>query len=128
MPKLVPKKKVEPQPDFLPNLHRLAELAAQFKAINIKALDVRGLTLVTDCFLMLSASSDRQLKALFNGIRDGMKKAGIGPTTSEGDFDGSWMLLDFGDIIVHIFREPAREFYDLDGLWGDAEPVELDLE
>lgn len=128
MPKLVPKKVAESQPDFLPNLYRVAEIAAQFKAINIKAYDVRGLTLVTDCFLMCSAGSDRQLKAIFNGIREGMKEAGVSPVTTEGDFEGSWLLIDYGDIIVHIFREEAREFYDLDGLWADATPIELKLD
>ena len=128
MPKLVPKKLPATESDFLPNLLLIAEIASQYKAINIKAYDVRGLTLVTDCFLMCSAASDRQLKAIFNGIREGMKDAGVKPVTTEGDFDGSWLLLDFGDTIVHIFREEAREFYDLDGLWGDATPVELNLE
>ena len=128
MPKLVPKKLPATESDFLPNLLLIAEIASQYKAINIKAYDVRGLTLVTDCFLMCSAASDRQLKAIFNGIREGMKDAGVKPVTTEGDFDGSWLLLDFGDTIVHIFREEAREFYDLDGLWGAATPVELNLE
>lgn len=128
VPKLVPKKVSDSQPDFLANLYRIAEIAAQYKAINIRAYDVRGLTLVTDCFLMCSANSDRQLKALFNGIREGMKEAGVKPVTSEGDFEGSWLLLDYSDVIVHIFREEAREFYDLDGLWGDATPVELKLD
>lgn len=128
MPKLVPKTTSESEPDFLPTLYRLAEIAAQFKAIDLKAYDVRGLTLVTDCFLMCSASSDRQLKALFNGIREGMKEIGVSPATTEGDFEGSWLLLDYGDVIVHLFREEAREFYDLDGLWGDAVPVELKLD
>lgn len=128
MPKLVPKKVLEATPDFLPNLHRIADIAAQFKAINMKAYDVRGLTLVTDCFLMLSGSSDRQLKAIFNGIREGMKEIGVSPVITEGDFDGSWLLLDYSDIIVHVFREEAREFYDLDGLWGDAPQVELDVD
>ncbi len=128
MPKLVPKSPPKPEPDFLRNLHRLAELVAHYKAENVRAYDVRGLTLVTDCFLMCTAKSDRQLKALFNGLRDGMKEAGISPTASEGEYDGAWMLLDFSDVIVHIFREEAREFYDLDGLWGDAEPVELDVD
>lgn len=128
MPKLVPKKSSQSEPDFLPNLYRIAEIASQFKAINIKAYDVRGLTLVTDCFLMCSANSDRQLKAVFNGVREGMKEAGVSPVTTEGQFEGSWLLLDYGDVIVHIFREEAREFYDLDGLWGDATPVELKLD
>jgi ribosomal silencing factor RsfS len=72
VPKLVPKKVADTQSDFLPNLYRIAEIAANFKAINVRAYDVRGLTLVTDCFLMCSANSDRQLKAIFNGIREGM--------------------------------------------------------
>lgn len=128
MPKLVPKKRPDSDPEFLYNVHRIAEIAVQFKAINVKAYDVRGLTLVTDCFVMCSANNDRQLKAIFNGIREGMKEAGISPVTSEGDFEGSWLLIDYSDVIVHIFREEAREFYDLDGLWGDATPIELKLD
>jgi ribosome-associated protein len=129
VPKLVPKKQsADQQPDFLPKLHRLASIVADFKALNVKAYDVRGLTLVTDCFLMCTASSERQLKAIANGIREGMKEIGESPAASEGSSESSWILLDYGDVIVHIFREEAREFYDLDGLWGDAEPVALDLD
>lgn len=130
VPKLVPKTQptAHRQPDYLPTLNRAASIASDFKAIDIKAYDVRGLTLVADCFLMCTASSSRQLKAIYNGIREGMKEGGEHLAASEGVFEGSWLLLDYSTVIVHIFREEARDFYDLDGLWGDADLVDLDLD
>lgn len=127
MPKLVPKRPATEE-EFLPTVRRLAALAEDFHAQDIKAYDVRGLSLLTDCFLMCNAASDRQLKAVRDGIRDGMKEIGVGPATSEGDAGSSWLLLDYGSVIVHIFRAEARGFYDLDGLWGDAESIDLNLD
>lgn len=114
--------------DFQETAQQIAEIAADFKSKDIRAYDVRELTLVTDCFLLCTAGSDRQLKAVYNGIRDRMREHNKKLITSEGEPGGNWMLLDYGSVIVHIFREEAREFYDLDGLWGDAEPVTLTLE
>jgi len=113
---------------FLPNTLRIADLAAEKKAKDIKAYDVRGLTLVADAFVICTATSEPQLKAVYNSVRDGLAEIGVKPYRSEGSFGGGWLLLDFGDIICHIFREEARAFYDLDGMWADAKEIPLDLE
>ena len=113
--------------DFLPNTHRIAAIADQFKAKNICAYDVRELTLVADSFIMCSAMSEPQLKAVMNGVKMGLKEIGVSPLHVEGTTQGDWILIDYGNIIFHIFKEEARDYYDLDGLWGDAIKIELDL-
>lgn len=128
MPKLVKKRALKQDlSDFLPNARRIGALAADHKALDIRAYDVRGLTLVADCFILCSANSQPHFKAVFNAIRDGMKEAGVRPLHVEGELDGGWLVIDYGTIVVHIFREEPREFYDLDGLWGDAPEVDLDI-
>jgi len=122
--KLVRKSK-STEPDFLPNTLRIAECAAKHKARDIRAYDLRGLTVMADVFVICSASSEPQVKAIYNSIRMGMKEIGILPRGAEGDAGAGWLLIDFGNIIVHVFREKAREFYDLDGLWGDAPEINL---
>jgi len=106
---------------------RIAHLAASKKAIDIAAFDVRGLTLVADSFVLCSANSEPQFKAIFNAVCDGMKETGVRPLRTEGTFQGGWMLIDYGVIIFHVFRKASREFYDLDGLWADAKPIPLEL-
>ena len=127
MPKLV-KKKDEHELDVLPYVLRMADTIAGFKAKNIRAYDMRGLTLLAACFVMCSVTSDPQMKAVYNGVKDEMKEAGLRPYHAEGEFKGNWLVLDFGDILVHIFRAEAYEFYDLEGLWGDAPEIDLQLE
>ena len=122
------KKNIEELPDFMPVLLRIASLADQHKAKDINAYDVRGLTLVADAFLLCSASSEPQLRAIFNAVKEGLKEAGVKPLHSEGAFTGGWLVMDYGTVIFHIFRKEARNFYDLDGLWGDAPQIDLDLE
>ena len=77
---------------------------------------------------MCSCTSDPQLKAIFNGIKDGMKEVGVRPFHTEGQSDSSWILIDYGSIFVHIFKAAAYEFYDLDGFWADAEVIDLELD
>lgn len=127
MVKLV-KKESPAEAEFLPNVLRIADISAHFKAIDVVACDVRGLTVVADCFVFTSVKNEPQLKALFNGLKDGMKEIGLSPLRVEGAVTGSWVVIDYGTIIVHIFREKTREFYDLDSLWGDAPLVDLRLE
>ncbi len=130
MARLVKKQKgIQAEEDgFLPNARKIAELAAEKKARDIKAFDVRELTLVADSFIYCTATSEPQLKAIYNSVLDGMKKIGVRPLRSEGGFGDGWVLMDYGTVIFHIFREKARVFYDLDGLWGDAPEIALDLE
>jgi ribosome-associated protein len=127
LPKLV-RKKSPAQPDFYPNVVRICELADAHKAIDIRAYDVRGLTLIADAFVICSAASEPQLRAIMNAVLVGMKEVGLKALHTEGTFKGGWVVLDFSDIIFHVFREEAREFYDLDGLWGDAPLIEVHLD
>ncbi len=128
MPKLVIKK-TEPESDasFLANTLRIAHLAADKKAVDIKAYDVRGLTLMADSFLLCTATSEPQMKAVYNAVREGMKEVGVAPLHTEGTYHDGWLLMDFSTVILHVFRQQAREFYDLDGMWADAPEIELDV-
>lgn len=114
--------------DFLPNTLRIAECADQHKGIDIRAYDVRGLTVVADAFVMCSAASEPQFRAIFHAVTDGMKEVGVRPLRTEGSFHGGWMIVDYGSVIVHLFREEARAFYDLDGFWADAPLLKLELD
>jgi len=103
-----------------------AGYALEKKALDLKLLDVRGLSSLTDYLLIVSGRSDRQVEAIATGIELGLKKEhGITPLASEGLREGRWALLDYGDIMVHVFQEPVRVFYDLDGLWSEAPLVAL---
>lgn len=127
MSRLVSKEK-QSDVDFLPNARRIASIAADYKAKNIKAFDVRNLTVLTDCIVMCTVTSEPQLKAVYNGVREGMKEIGVTPLHAEGGMSSNWLVLDYGSILFHIFREKAYDFYDLDGLWADAPSVDLDLD
>jgi ribosome-associated protein len=122
------RKKTEAAPDIWQDVRRMGELAAEHKALHIKAYDVRELTLIADSFLICSASSEPQMKAILNAVRDGMKGFGSRLLNAEGEPSGGWAVLDFGGTIFHLFRVEARVFYDLDGLWGDAPEIDLQLE
>ena len=127
MQKLV-RKASAPELDWMPNVLRIGSLLAERKSGDIRAYDLRGLTLVADCFILASAASAPQFKAILHSVKDGMKEVGVSPYRVEGGVNGSWIVIDYGSVVVHIFRNEAREFYDLDGLWGDAPEIELDLE
>ncbi len=115
--------------DVREKLCTISELAAKHKGIDIRACDIRGLTVIADAVILCSAASEPQLRAIFNEVRDGMRQdLGISPLHSEGTYKGGWLVIDYGDVIFHLFRKEAREFYDLDGLWGDAPQIALDLE
>ena len=109
------------------NTRRIAELVADKKAQNIKALDVRGLTIIADVFIVCTANSEPQMKAIYNSVREGMREIGMAPINTEGVYSGGWLLMDFGSVLFHIFRQEARDFYDLDGLWADAPAIPLDV-
>jgi ribosome-associated protein len=121
------KKTAPSEESFIANARRLASLADERHAVNIRAYDVRGMTLIADVLLVCSATSEPQMKAMFNTMREGMKEIGVAPLHAEGGPGDAWLVLDYSDVIVHLFREDAREFYDLDGFWADAPALELDL-
>jgi ribosome-associated protein len=106
----------------------LALLAADAAQRNDNAilLKVTGLSSYTDYILIVSGDSDRQVQAIADRVLDRLRSEGNKPIGVEGERSG-WVLLDFGDVVVHVFRDQLREFYDLEGLWIDAPRVELDV-
>ena len=96
------------------------------KAINPVVLDVRGLTSFTDVFIICSGRSNRQVLAIADDIQVKLKKQGIKPLSVEGKKDGHWVLLDYGHVVIHVFYEPVRTFYDLEGLWIDAKRIKIE--
>lgn len=90
------------------------------KAKNLKVLDVRGLTSVADVFIICSGTSSRQVTAMAEHIQITLKKNKIRPLSVEGHREGQWVLMDYGHVLIHLFYEPVRQFYDLEGLWSDA--------
>ena len=108
--------------------HDRAQKCAAFvldkKAFNVRILDVRKISSLTDFIVLASGSSDRQVKAAADAVHLGLKKDhDTLPLGIEGMHEGRWVLIDYGDVMVHVFHEPVRDFYDLDGLWSDAEEV-----
>jgi ribosome-associated protein len=93
------------------------------KAEGVVALDVRAVTTVADAFIICSGRSNRQVTAIAESVQRSLKKQGKSPLSVEGKSEGQWVLMDYGDVVIHIFYETVREFYDLDGLWRDAEKV-----
>ena len=104
------------------DLVKLATAALEdIKAQDILAIDVRDKTSVTDYMLIATGTSNRQLSALVENVREKVKAAGIKPLSEEGKGDSDWVLLDLGDIVVHVMTAAARQFYDLERLWQGAE-------
>lgn len=106
---------------------RALEFALDKKALEPVLLDVRGLCTYCNYQLVVSGRSDRQVDAIAEGIIMGLRDEGIRALSHEGKRSGQWALLDFGDLVVHVFHHPAREHYDLEGLWIDAPRVALEV-
>lgn len=96
------------------------------KATDVVLLDVRNLTSYADYLIVASGTSTRQVSSIAEHIKIEMNKKGNKPVSMEGLKEGEWALLDYGDIIIHIFIEESREFYDIEGLWADAEKLPID--
>jgi ribosome-associated protein len=94
------------------------------KAMKLVALDVHDLTSFADVFIICSGRSNRQVNAIAEHIQADLKKHKIKPLSVEGMKEGHWVLLDYGHVIIHVFYDPIREFYDLEGLWVDAKRIE----
>jgi ribosome-associated protein len=122
------KKLRQNEENFLATTLQIGALAAGRRASDIRAYDVRKLTLIADSFVICTASSQPQVKAIFDAVKEGMSEIGVRPAHVEGGPRDGWLLMDYGAVIFHIFREESREFYDLDGLWGDAPQIDLGLE
>ena len=101
--------------------HQLVKEMAQIlydkKAQDIVALDVTGLTVITDCMLIASGRNTLQVRTLAEDLQERMAEKGLDPIRREGQQDGHWVVLDYGDVLVHIFHTEDLEFYRLDKLW-----------
>ena len=99
--------------------------AIEKKALDPVLLEVKAIASFTDYFLLLSGKSDRQVQAIAQAIEAALKKNGVRPLGQEGMLGGKWVLMDYEDVVVHIFLEPIRKFYDLEGLWIDAPRIDV---
>jgi ribosome-associated protein len=100
---------------------RIASIASDRKAIDIRVLDLRGVVSYTDFFVVCSGNTERQTKAIHDAIYQDLKDEGrILPRRTEGDREARWILLDYLDCVVHIFTPEARDYYRLEQLWGEA--------
>jgi ribosome-associated protein len=103
--------------------HRAVDAASDKQAMDIMLLDVRGVCSFADYFVICSGESKRQIKTIYDEIGHALKKEGILPLRHEGTIDSGWLLLDFCDVIVHIFAALEWAYYQLDRLWDQAIPV-----
>jgi ribosome-associated protein len=111
---------------------RMAEVAARAAAAklaqNVVVIDVSGQLVITDLFVIASASNERQVNAIVDEVEEKMRAAGYKPARREGTREGRWVLLDYVDIVVHIQHQEERSFYALDRLWRDCPLVEVNLD
>lgn len=97
-----------------------AQAALDKKAYDLTILHVAALTSVADYFVICTGRSDIQVQTICRTVEEALAKTGVRPLATEGFTHGQWVLVDFGDVVVHIFYETVREFYNLEGLWGQA--------
>ncbi len=103
---------------------KLAQLALNKKVHDLVILDVRGLASYADFILIASARSARHVQGVADAIEEELYRERIEPLGIEGKTEGQWVLMDYGDVVLHLFFEPVREVYDLEGLWMDAPRIE----
>lgn len=103
----------------------LCQFALEKKAYDLVLLEVRDVTSIADYFIICSGRSDRQVQSIARGLDENLGNMGISPLSIEGLTRGQWVLMDYSDVIVHVFYQPVREFYDLEELWAHAPRVEL---
>jgi ribosome-associated protein len=106
-------------------VHAAAQAASDKLAENILAFDVSDQLVITDAFLLCSASNDRQVKAIVDEVEDRLRDLGAKPLRREGERDGRWVLIDYADVVVHVQHEEERSFYALERLWRDCPVIDL---
>ena len=111
--------------DSVPSLDLYIKAVSEKKAQNLIILDVRGLTSIADVFIICSGRSNRQVNAIADAAVASLKKHKIKPLSVEGTREGHWVLLDYGHVIIHVFYEPIRKLFDLEGLWVDAKRITI---
>lgn len=120
----------EPQPgrrlDGEALAERVAAIASDRKALDIRVIDLRGVVGYTDLFVICSGNTERQTKAIHDAVHRQLKDEGVLPRRVEGEREARWILMDYLDCVVHIFTPEARSFYRLESLWGDAPARSVD--
>lgn len=112
--------------ELVSNVRKIVKLLDEKKATDIKAIDIAKLSALADYFVICSASNSSLVQSLSDDVEEMMsKELGIEPRRIEGYQSASWILLDFNDIIVHVFYKDAREYYGLDNLWRDGEALDI---
>ena len=106
-------------------VHTAARAASDKLARHIMAFDVSEQLAITDAFLLASATNDRQVKAIVDEIEEKLRDMGEKPIRREGERDGRWVLIDYGDVVVHVQHEEERQFYALERLWRDCPLIDL---
>jgi ribosome-associated protein len=101
-----------------------ARAAASKQAADIVILDVRNVIVITDYFVIATGGTARQVRTIVEAVERALREQGERPTRREGEGEGRWVLLDYVDVVVHVFAEEEREFYDLERLWRDAPVIE----
>ncbi|MBG9792052.1 ribosomal silencing factor RsfS [Paenibacillus dendritiformis] len=99
--------------------------AEEKKAMDLVVLDLRGISLIADYFVICHGNSDTQVQAITNEVRKRVHEAGVAVRGMEGLESSRWVLLDLGDIVIHIFHRDEREYYNIEKLWSDAKVVEM---
>ena len=112
-------------PHALELVHAAAQAASDKLAEDIIAFDVSDQLVITDAFVLCSAPSDRQVKAIVDEVEDRLREIGAKPVRREGERDGRWVLIDYAEIVVHVQHAEEREFYALERLWRDCPLIEL---
>lgn len=102
---------------------RIVDLADDLKARDPVILELKALTIVADYFVLLTATSRTQVLGVANHIEEELSRVDLLPSQREGDSDARWLLLDYGDIVIHVFQDDTRQFYNLERLWNDAKRI-----
>lgn len=110
---------------FDPSLDPFIQAAQGKKALDIVIMELRGMTAITDYFIICSGRSSRQVMAIADHIQKEMRNYGIRPLGVEGVGSGHWILLDYDNVVIHVFYDPVRRFYNLEGLWSDVPRIQV---
>lgn len=114
-------------PEVFSRLQKVVAAMEAKKAYHLLALDVSGKTSIADAFVLCSVASSRQAQAVADEIDRVLAQAGVHALSVEGYLHGTWILMDYGDFVLHIFQEERREYYGLERLWGDAPDITAEL-
>ena len=113
--------------ETIAKLKAIIEAVSEKKAKDTEILQLTGLTIMTDYFVICSGESTTQVRTIVDHVEEQLRKAGIKPSGIEGYSNSRWVLMDYGDVIVHVFEEETRQYYEIEKLWIDAPRIEVGL-